>query len=147
MTWIKQNKDLQTAADHETLATHTCEICGGRQLPATSSGRGELLQQQALWSRCTVDVKVPLLCISKAATLGETTLEGARFYGGSADPKFKLCDELPASQLKCYWYFEMVQRGLFYIRGVFQNGFYFGMRCFIMEYCNNCVVPLKSEVL
>lgn len=89
MTWIKQNKDLQTAADHETLLAHTCEICGGRQPPATSSGRGELLQQQALWSRCTVDVKVPLVCISKAATLGETTLEEARFYGGSADPKFK----------------------------------------------------------
>lgn len=113
MTWIKRNKDLQTAVDRKMLPTHTCEICGGTQPPATSSGRGELLQQQALWSRCTVDVKVPLVCISEAVTLDETTSGEARLYGGPVDPKFKLRDELIASQLKWCCYFETVQKGLF----------------------------------
>lgn len=151
MTWIKKNQDLQAAVARKMLPAHTCEICGGARPSATSSGWGETRQQQALWPRCSVDVQVLLLCVSKCSGSGWNYNRGCQFLWrpGSCQPvRWWVCYK--EGWMKC-WYFErsreMVQRGLL-MSGEFSGWLLsFLMFFFYHGILHQCVVPLSSKVL
>lgn len=98
------------------LPAHTCEICGAARPPATSSGRGETQQQQALWPRGAVWTFKSCSCVSPRQRL---CVELQQWTSVCVEARFTphptcTTGSLPRTLRCCYFERcrELVQRGL-----------------------------------